>query len=198
MPCSKDTWSPPIRSDDLLRVNVVGNSGSGKSTFARQLATALGTKYVEMDCLFHGPNWKEPEVEVFRERIREALTGERWVLDGNYHSKTCDLKWDRATTIVWVDTPFVRNMWQSFRRAIRRAWTQQELWPGTGNRETFRKSFLSRDSIILWALNSHYPLRKRYQAVRDDPKWEHIRFVQLRGKSDAARLLEIAAKCASG
>ena len=185
---------PAIEPNDLLRINVVGNSGSGKSTFARQLASALNTKYIELDRLWHGPNWTESEVDVFRERVRSALLDDRWVLDGNYHSKTHELKWERATMIVWMETPFFRNLWQSITRAIYRAWTQKELWPGTGNRETFRKSFFSRDSIILWALMSYHALQKRYEAVSKNPQWKHIRFVRLRSKHDARQLLEIARK----
>ena len=69
-----------------------GLSGSGKSTIARRLGRALQIDYVEMDRLFHGPNWTEPSESVFRERITNAISGDRWVLDGNYHSKTYDLK----------------------------------------------------------------------------------------------------------
>lgn len=169
---------------DLRRVNVVGLSGSGKSTIARRLSDVLQVEYLEMDQLFHGPNWTEPEEEVFRERIAGAITGDRWVLDGNYHSKTFDLKWERATAIVWVNTPFVRNIWQSTSRAIQRAWTQEELWPGTGNRETFRKSFLSHQSIILWALSNYRRVQRRYSSIQVDPKWSHICFVELGRRRD--------------
>lgn len=189
---------PQIEPADLLRVNVVGNSGSGKSTFARQLATALGSEYVEMDFLFHGPNWTEPELGDFRERVRLALLADRWVLDGNYHSKTVDLKWRRATLVVWMDTSFVRNMWQAICRALNRCWTKKELWPNTGNRETFQSTFLSRDSMILWALKSYHPLRERYAAMCSDPRWSHLRFVRLRSKQDAAELIGWATLAAEG
>ncbi len=174
---------------DLQRINVVGLSGSGKSTIARRLAEALQTDYVEMDRLFHGPNWTEATAEVFRERITKAISSDRWVLDGNYHSKTYDLKWARATSIVWVNTSFTRNIWQSTTRAIQRAWTQQELWPDTGNRETFRKTFLSRQSIILWAFASYHNVQRRYQSIREAETWEHIRFIELRTRKDGEDLL---------
>ena len=177
---------------DLMRVNVVGLSGSGKSTIARRLGEALKIEYVEMDRLFHGPNWTEPSAIIFRERIANAISGDRWVLDGNYHSKTYDLKWDRATSIVWVNTPFARNIWQSTTRAIQRAWTQEELWPGTGNRETFRKSFFSSQSIILWALTNYRKVQRRYSSIRNDQEYAHIRFIELRHRQDAEDLVNRA------
>jgi hypothetical protein len=37
----------------------------------------------------------------------------------------------------------------------------EELWGG--NRETWRGAFFSRDSLFLWALKTHGPLRARYE-----------------------------------
>ena len=57
----------------MRRVNVKGTSGSGKSTFGRELAERLGVTYVELDALHHGPNWAEPTAEEFQARVREAM-----------------------------------------------------------------------------------------------------------------------------
>ena len=185
-----------LNAQDLMRVNVVGLSGSGKSTFARRLSNALKAEYIEMDSLFHGPDWTEPEVEEFRERISNAISGDRWVLDGNYHSKTHDLKWERASAIIWINTPFMRNMWQSTSRALRRAWTQEELWPGTENRESFRKSFFSSDSIILWALFNYRRIQRRYNSVRNAGEWSNICFIELRSHADADTFINRAGELA--
>ena len=191
MPDLESTLSR-LEARDLLRVNVVGLSGSGKSTIARRLGDALQAPHIEMDSLFHGPNWTEPSEADFRKRISRAISGDRWVLDGNYHSKTHDLKWERATSIVWVNTPFAQNIWQSTTRAIQRAWTQEELWPGTGNRESFRKSFFSGQSIILWALTNYRRIQQRYSSIRVDQTWTHIRFIELRCRQDAENFIDRA------
>jgi len=52
----------------VKRINVKGTSGSGKSTFAAELARRLDLPYVELDALHHGPNWSEPTDEGFRAR----------------------------------------------------------------------------------------------------------------------------------
>ena len=69
------------------------------------------------------------------------------------------------------------------------AWRQQELWPGTGNRESFRRSFFSRDSIILWTLKTWRPNRERYLRDMADPTWQHIRFVRLRNQRETEAFL---------
>jgi adenylate kinase family enzyme len=40
----------------LRRVNVKGTSGSGKTTFAQELARRLDVPFVELDALHHGPD----------------------------------------------------------------------------------------------------------------------------------------------
>ena len=47
------------------RINIVGTSGSGKTTFAKSLAQILTYEYIEMDQLFWGPNWNCPSDEEY-------------------------------------------------------------------------------------------------------------------------------------
>ena len=54
-----------------------------------------------------------------------------------------------ADTLIWLDLPFPLVMWRLLRRTLGRIRSRQDLW-GTGNRESFRGAFLSRDSILLW------------------------------------------------
>ncbi len=182
----------------LCRVNVVGTSGSGKSTFARRLSRLLDAPCIEMDQLYHGPSWTKSEPGVFRERLEHALSGEHWVLDGNYHSKTYDVKWPKTQTIIWLDPSFALNLWQAVKRAIHRAWTKKELWPGTGNRESFGRSFLSRESVVLWTITSYHRLQHRYEAVQQNPPYEHLKFVRLKGRKAAEQFLNRVEELAVG
>jgi len=177
---------------------VVGTSGSGKSTFARLLASKLELPVIEMDALYWDRNWSEPSDEVFFTRLRAALAQPRWVLDGNY-DRTLPIKWQAATTVIWLDYSLPRTLLQSLQRALLRAWTKTELWPGTGNRESFRMTFFSKKSVLLWSLRSHARLRARYRERLHDPAFAHIKFYRLRSPSDARRfLLRVSTLAASG
>ena len=101
------------------------------------------------------------------------------MLDGNYN-RSRPVKWRNVDLVVWVDYGFARTLRQAICRAISRASSGQELWPGTGNRESFRRAFLSRDSIIWWTLKTWKNNRQRYQSDMTDPAYRHIRFVRLR------------------
>ena len=138
----------------MKRINVVGSSGSGKSTFSKQLAMKLGVTYIEMDRLFWLPDWKELDDETFFYKVVDVTQQDAWVLDGNY-SRTQPYKWQRVDTIIWLDYSRFITTYRSVTRAIKRAWTQEEFWEGTGNRESFRKAFSSAISnAILNAISN--------------------------------------------
>jgi len=174
-----------------MKINVVGTSGSGKSTFARQLAARLNVPYIELDTLYWQPHWQGTPDARFFEKIAAALAAcpDGWVLDGNYN-RSRPVKWREVDTLVWLDYGFARTLYQAVKRAIHRAVTQQELWPGTGNRESFRQSFFSRESIIWWTLKTWRSNRTRYLADMANPAYSHIAFVHLRSPSQARAWLQ--------
>ena len=111
----------------LRRVVVIGTTGSGKTTLARELADAQGATHVEFDAYRHGPNWTETPDEEFCRLLAEALSGDRWVADGNYNV-TRDTVWPRATAIVWLDLPFGLVFWRLLLRTLRRGILRETLW----------------------------------------------------------------------
>ncbi len=171
------------------RVAVVSTGpGAGKTTLARRLAALVGAPHVELDALFWKVNWGKSSLDEFRARVADAVARERWVLDGNYGAAR-DLIWPRADTLVWLDYPlwltFPRLLWRTLAR-----WRDQtELWPGTGNRESLRLIFLSRESILLWALTTYRGRRRRFEEALSLPAHSHLGVVRLRSPHEAERWL---------
>lgn len=169
------------------RIVVVGSTGSGKTVLARELAARLGAPHVELDALHFAEDWIEVPDEVFAERTAAATEGDAWVVDGNYSAVMRDSAWKRAQTVVWLDYAFLVSGWRLLRRTVLRAARSEELWQG--NRETFRKSFASRDSILLWFLRTFRRRRRQYEAAMADPANAHLAFVRLRSPREAERWL---------
>jgi adenylate kinase family enzyme len=161
----------------MQRIVVVGTTGSGKTMLARELAKRLGIPYVELDALYWEPQWTEPTVEVFRERVSRAVSGEAWVVDGNY-SKVRDLVWPRADTVVWVDFSLPVILQPLVRRTFQRVVTQEELW--SGNRERLRTALFSRNSLFVWALKTYRRRRREYSALPRMSEFAHLTIVRLR------------------
>jgi adenylate kinase family enzyme len=101
----------------MRRVVIIGNSGTGKSTLAQRIGQRLGLPVVHMDALFWLPGWVESEIGPFRKRVAAAHAGERWVSEGNYTTRTADLRFPQADTILWLRRPtwlcLLRAMWRS-------------------------------------------------------------------------------------
>lgn len=172
----------------MPRINVIGTSGSGKSTFAKRLAQRERVPYVEMDRLFWGADWRMPTDAEFFPKVAQALSGDGWVLDGNY-TRTIPIKWQRVDLVIWLDYPFPTTLFRAVKRAIVRAWTKRELWEGTGNYESFRKLLFSKDSIVRWTIKTYRPNRRRNAQMMTDPQYAGLRFVRLRNPKEADRYL---------
>ena len=182
------TNTSSVGLSDLRRTVVVGTTGSGKSTTAARLATALGAPYVELDAINWQPNWiglNETDVPLFRSRVEEAVRGDAWVVDGNYGIAR-DLIWPKATAVVWLDYSFGLVLWRLVRRTLRRSLRRETLW--AGNRETLGRS-LSRDSILLWAFNTHWRRRRSLRRLLSEPEQAHLRLFHMQRPSGAERWL---------
>jgi adenylate kinase family enzyme len=164
------------------RIVIVGTTGSGKSTLARRAAAVIDGRHIELDALYHENGWVPADPEVFRARLRAAIEGQpRWVTCGGYRSLTRDITWPVADQIVWIDLPFALTFARVLRRTFSRAVHNEELW--NGNRESLRNMLLSRDSLLLFAVQHRNKYREAYPAALRE---EHVRSVRLRRQRDVA------------
>ena len=167
----------------MKRVAVVASaSGNGKTTFARALAERLDVPFVELDALNHGANWTEATPDELRAKVGPIVAQDGWVIDGAYMGKLGDLVVGSADTVVWLDLPMRTWLVRLVRRTVRRVRTREALW--NDNRETFRTSFLSRDSVIYFALRRHFERRRRYPE-----RLAPYDVVRLRAAADVERFL---------
>lgn len=173
-----------------MRVVVVGCSGSGKTTIAKALSRAVGMPRIELDALNWGPGWLNRSVDAtedFVQRVEAVAAGEAWVIDGNY-TKARAVLWPRATAFVWMDTPrpevMRRVIWRSFSRAI----SKTELWPGSGNKELFRK-WLDKEHPIRWAWDTWAMIRDRYATMFADGTFEGRPVFRIGNSADGRRLV---------
>lgn len=157
-----------IKIENLRRVIVIGTSGSGKTTFARRLSVLLGAKHVEIDALNWLENWRERDFAEFSSLVERATAADEWILDGNY-SRVREMTWRRATALVWLNYSFPLNFYRALSRTLRRVISREVLY--SNNRESFRQSFLSRDSIVLWMLKTHRRRRRQYAELLRSEEW---------------------------
>jgi adenylate kinase family enzyme len=173
----------------MRRVVVFGTTGSGKTWLAERLAERHGLRLIELDALFWGPGWQGASVELFRHRVERETRDGDWIVVGNY-GQVRDLTWRVADTLIWFDLPFGLVFRRLLWRTLRRALSREELW-STGNRETLRNAFFSRQSILLWAIRTHAKNRERF-AIECEFLGKDKKIVRLQSAAEVERFLQTA------
>lgn len=81
------------------------------------------------------------------------------------------------------------NAFPRFKKSLPPFIDAGRVMEGTGNRESFKKSFFSKDSIIWWTIKTHGSVRKKYEKCLTDPQLSHIKFIRLRNDSEVESFL---------
>lgn len=166
------------------RILVAGVSGSGKSTLARRMAALLGTRYIELDSLFHGPNW-EPRAE-FANDVENLTQAPTWVTEWQY-AVVRPLLARRADTLIWLDYPMPVSMLRLIRRTVRRRFRREELWNGNYEGPLWG-IFTDPDHIIRWGWNTRTSLKAPVPTL--EQKFPGLHVVRLRSPREADMWLE--------
>ena len=166
---------------------VVGPPGSGKSTVAKRAAEILGVRFIELDALFWTrPDWQPPPVDEFRASVDRATRNGGWVTAGNY-SKTRDIVWGRADTVIWLDLPLRIALWRVFRRTLHGVRSRELLWGG--NRERGWTALLGADSLFLYTVTTFRRRRRSFTRLLASDEYATKTFVRLRDKRSIDRWL---------
>ncbi len=88
----------------MKKVVVIGCGGSGKSTLAIKLGKATGLPVYHLDRIFWQPSWESLPKDIWREKQKELVSREEWIVDGNYGS-TLEIRLQASDTIIYLDMP---------------------------------------------------------------------------------------------
>jgi adenylate kinase family enzyme len=103
----------------VKKIVIIGCPASGKTTLSNKLGRQLNIPVYHLDKIF----WAESggiKQEKFLEAQEEILKKEAWVVDGNFHrSKTFPIRLEQADTIILLNLPKWRILWQLLKRTIK-------------------------------------------------------------------------------
>ncbi|WP_082151617.1 GNAT family N-acetyltransferase [Caenimonas sp. SL110] len=159
------------------RIIIIGMSGSGKTTLAHEIAARAGIPHIELDGLFWGPGWEPRAPASFRADVKQAVDAPCWVIDGNY-SSVREIVWPHADMVVWLNLSFWTTFARVFARTLNRSIEGTLLW--NGNRESFGRSFFSRESILWWVIRHYHDRRRSFAALRANNTFANLQWVELR------------------
>lgn len=143
----------------MKRIIVIGCPGSGKSTFSRTLHQETGLPLIHLDMLYWNPDGTTvPKKTVFLERLHEAMSGESWIIDGNYGS-TMELRMAACDTVIFLDYP--TELCLEGIRARKGTPRSDMPWLGATENEdeefiTFIKNYAAQQRPVVLALLKKY------------------------------------------
>ncbi|MBD8013044.1 AAA family ATPase [Microbacterium sp. NPDC077391] len=169
------------------RVLIAGVTGSGKTTLARRLAVIWNLRHVELDALFHGPEWT-PRPE-FLDDVRAFAADERWITEWQYTSRGTEaVLAPRAELVLWLDYPYRVVRTRLVRRTVARQVLRTELW--NGNRERGISNMFRRDpeeNLLLWQTRTLHKWTERMPDV--ERRHPHLTIVRFRHPRETERWL---------
>lgn len=127
--------------------------------------------HIELDALWHDPDWQNPDREEFRRRVSAAIGGDAWIVDGNYRHIR-DLVYAKCDTILFLDYPLPLILKRLGGRIMRRGIFKEELW--NGNRESLWRHFFTRECLFLWVLQTYRRRRADCREVMTRTDLAHI------------------------
>ncbi len=101
----------------MKRVLVIGSCGAGKSTFSRKLHELTDLPLIPLDWHYWKPGWVEPSEAKWNVTVYELVSGDEWIIDGNYGSSLSQ-RVARADTIIWLDLPRFLCTYRVLRRVF--------------------------------------------------------------------------------
>jgi excisionase family DNA binding protein len=170
----------------MQRIVVIGTSGAGKTTLAREIARRKGVPHVEIDAFQWQPNWTAATRDELRAAMAAAVAPNAWVVDGNYLNVR-DVVWPRADTIVWLDYSFLVVFGRVLRRTMHRVLFRDELWNGNYEKWSF---LFTRDSILWWVITTHGRRRREIPEALAQSEFSHLRVVRFRSPRQANEWLK--------
>lgn len=97
------------------KIVIIGSSGAGKSTFARELGSILKIKVFHLDRCFWQRGWKVKTRDTRIDILHEIVRKERWIIDGTYLNSS-ELHLNVADTIIFLDIPPLLCLWRLTKR----------------------------------------------------------------------------------
>lgn len=88
----------------MKKVIVIGCPGSGKSVFSRALHERTGVPLYHLDRMYWNADKTTVSKDEFRRRLSEVLSGDEWIIDGNYGS-TMEQRFAACDTVFFLDYP---------------------------------------------------------------------------------------------
>ena len=100
-----------------MKIAIIGNGGSGKTTLGFLLHETLKLPLYHLDQYYWEPNWQRKNVQDFVSIHAQLCTNEQWIIEGANHKYLPD-RIKHADVILFLDMPRRLCLWRAIKRAV--------------------------------------------------------------------------------
>jgi adenylate kinase family enzyme len=151
--------------DLTTRLVVIGNSGSGKSTFADRVGAALKLSVHDLDRFHWLSNGRKRDEAEAKELVSEVAAGEAWVIEGVY-GWLAEVALSRATRLVWLDLTWADCRDALLSRGLRRGMSADDqkaliVWASAYWTRATPSSFAGHEKLFQTFSGKRFRLKTR-------------------------------------
>ncbi|MCY3414558.1 MAG: hypothetical protein INQ03_23115 [Candidatus Heimdallarchaeota archaeon] len=100
----------------MLKITIIGNAASGKSTLAMKIAAITGSKVYHLDKILWNPGWVRTEENSFLEKHKEIIIKKAWIIEGVAYESTWEQRCEASDIIIFLDPPLEQCKRQALQR----------------------------------------------------------------------------------
>ncbi len=116
-----------------MRIAIIGNVASGKSTLARQISKDKNIPITIVDALQLLPNLTIRPYKQTIEILSEIQQQESWIIDGYGPLDILEQRFKLADQIIFCDPPVYKNYYRLFKRQLKNIFSPREELPKGAN-----------------------------------------------------------------
>jgi adenylate kinase family enzyme len=141
----------------MKRVAVFGNTGGGKSTLAKNLASLTGLPLYPLDLIQFRPGGDPVPHDEYLSAHADILRRDSWIIDGYGCTASAWERFAVADTLVYLDLPLLIHGWWVTKRFVKVLFVKPEGWPD--NSPIWSSTLNSYR--VLWRCHRHLTPRYR-------------------------------------
>lgn len=154
-----------------MRIAILGNAGSGKSTLSLRLAKQHTLPLHELDTLQWNADWTPVDADTYTAAHAKLIAQDTWILDGPGRPGSLPNRLARATHIILCDIPLWQNYWLLAERQASWEKGQLQLRPGGHDKPPPTRDLFA----FVWSVDRDYMPKWREAVTKAEDTAQVIR-----------------------